>query len=158
MPELPGIVETVADNELVLDLETDVFNHDVHFAAAWLAQQARRPKGFRVAGAEHVLQVVEREPRVNDVFDDNDVSALERNVEILQEPNLAGTFRRGAVARDGDEVERNRPRRHCAREVREKHERALENGHEVQCLTVGVLGVDLRGQLGDSLMNLFCGE
>ena len=101
---------------------------------------------------------MEREARIDDVFDDNDVSALQRDVEVLEQPHLARAFRGGAVARHGDEVERHGARRHRAREVGEKNEGALQHGHEVQRLAVGIVGVDLRGQFVDALLNLFCGE
>ena len=122
-----------------------------------LSRQAVR-SDLRVAGAQHVLQIVQRETRIDDVFDDNDVAALQRSVEVLEQPHLARALRGGAVARDRDEVERDRPRRHGAREVGEEHEGALQHGDEVQRLAVGIVGVDLCGQLVDAALNLFCGE
>ena len=145
--ELTGVVEAVADDELVLDLESDIFDLDVDLAAAGLAQQAGGPQDFRVAGAQDILQVVQREARVDDVFDDNDVAALQRRVEVFEQPHFAGAFRGGAVARDRDEVERHRAGRHRAGQVGEKDEGALEDGHEMQRLAVRVVGVDLRGEL-----------
>ena len=78
MAELAGIVEAVSDDELVLDLESDIFNGDVDLAPARLAQQAGRAKRLRVARAEDILEIAERQARIDDVFDDNDVAALER--------------------------------------------------------------------------------
>ena len=76
--ELAGIVETVSDDESVLDLESDVFDLDVDLAAAGLAQQAGGSQRFRIAGAQNVLQIMQRQARIDDVFDDNDVAALKR--------------------------------------------------------------------------------
>ncbi len=91
------VVEAVADDELILDREADVFDLDVDLAARWLAQQARRAQRLRVAGAEDLLQIVQGQPGVDDVLDDDDVAALETVVEILDQPNLAG---RGRAARN----------------------------------------------------------
>ena len=79
-------------------------------------------------------------------------------IEILEKPDLAGAFRRGSVAGDGDEIERDRARRHRAGEVGEKHESALQHGDEMQRLAVRVVRVDLRGHLGDARLDLFGGE
>jgi len=158
MPKLPRIVETVADNEFVLDLESDIFHGNVDLTAARLAQQARGSQRFRLAGAQHVLEIMERETRIDDIFDDNDVPALQRGIEILEQANFARALRCGTIARHGDEVERDGAWRHRAREVGEKHESALQHGHEVQRLAVGIVGVDPRGEFVDALLNVFCGE
>ena len=150
MAELAGIVETVSDDEFVLDLEADIFDLDVDLPPARLAQQARGSQALRVSRSEHVLEIVQRQTGVDDVFDDNDVAALQRGVEVLEKPHLAGALRRGAVARNGDEVERHGARRHGAREVGEKHERTLQHGDEMQRLAVGIVRVDLRGHFVDA--------
>ena len=98
------------------------------------------------------------EARIDDVFDDNDVATLQRGIEVFEQANLARAFRRGAVARHGNEVERDRARRHRAREVGEKHEGALQHGNEVQRLAIGIIGVDVGGHFVDAVLNLFCGE
>ena len=143
MPELSRVIEAVADDELVLDLESDIFHLDVDLAAARLAQQAGRAQRFRVARAKHVLQVAQCQARIDDVFDDNDVAALERRVEVFEQSNLARALRGRAVARDGDEVERDRARSNGTREIGKKDERALQDGDEVQRVAVGVGGIDL---------------
>ena len=80
MAELAGVVEPVSDDEFVLDLKSDIFNRDVDLPPARLAQQARRSQGLGVPRAQHVLQVAQRQARVDDVFDDNDLAALQGNV------------------------------------------------------------------------------
>ena len=47
---------------------------------------------FGFARAQDVLQVGERQPGVDDVLDDDDVAAVERRVEVLQQPHLAGAW------------------------------------------------------------------
>ena len=67
------------------------------FTSTWrrdglLSRQAvRSDRGS--AGAQDVLQVGERQAGVDDVFDDEDVAAVERGVEVLQQPHFAGTGR-----------------------------------------------------------------
>ena len=75
------VVESVADDEPVFDRESDVLDLDVHYPAGRLAQQARGPQGLRRPGAEDVLKIRERQPGVDDVFDDDDVSAFESGIE-----------------------------------------------------------------------------
>ena len=69
----------------------------VDLAARRLAQQARGPQRRGSAGAEDVLQVGERQAGVDDVLDDHHVLAVERRVEVLQQPHFAGARR--ALAR-----------------------------------------------------------
>ena len=83
VPELAGIVEAVSDDELVLDLESDIFDGHIDLAAAWLAQQTGGSQRFRLAGAQDVLQIMQRQACIDDVFDDNDVAALQRRVEVF---------------------------------------------------------------------------
>ena len=82
------MVEAVADDELVVDLETDVLDRHVDLAAAGFAQQARGLEALGVACAKNFEQVRERLSGVNNVFDDDDVTALERDVEVLQQADL----------------------------------------------------------------------
>ena len=109
--------------------------------------------GLRVA--EDVLQIGERQAGVDDVLDDDDVAAVERGVEVLEQPHLAGRGRAFGVARDGHEIERD-VAGHVAHQVRQKDERALEHGDHVQ--VVGEVGADLERELGDALLNLRFGE
>ncbi len=158
MAKLAGVVEAVSDDKLVLDLESDVFDLDVDLAAAGLAQEARGSKRFRLAGAHDVLQIMQRETGIDDIFDDNDVAPLQRCVEVFKQPHLTRGLRRGAIARDRDEVERDRTRGHGAREVGQEHERALQHGDEVERLAVGIVCVDLCGQLDNPALDLVCCE
>ena len=125
------------------------------FPARRLAEQARGPQRFRVAVAEHVLQVVERQAGVDDVLDDDDVAAVEGRVEILEQPHFARRGRPLGVARDRHEVGR-----HVAgdvpNEIGEKDEGALQDGDDVQ--VVRKVAADFQGELGDALLNLCFGE
>ena len=157
MPELAGVVESVADNELVLDFESDIFNRYVHLSSAGLAQEAGGFQARRIAGAKDFLKVGQRDARVDDVFDDDDMAVFERNIEILQQPDLARAFGRGAVARDRDEIERHGSR-HRPGEIGEKDKRALEHGDKVQRFALAIVAIDLGSQLTDTRVNLVGGK
>ena len=146
-----GVVQAVADDEAVLDREADVFHLDVDLPARRFAEQARRPQRPRSARAEDVLQVFQREAGVDDVLDDDDVAALERRVEILEEPHLAGAARPFGVARRREKVERHLAG-HVAYEIGQEDERALQDGNQVEA--VREVAADVAGELGDALLNL----
>ena len=152
------MVQTVSHHEFVLYLESDIFDSHVDFTAARLAQQAGGPQGFRIAGAEHILKVMESQPRIDDVFDDNDVAALQWDVEVLEKTNLARTLGGRAITRHGDEIKSYRAGRHRASKVGKKHERALQHGYKVQRVAAWIVAVDARGQFVDTLLNLLCSE
>src|SRR6185436_6131446 len=99
-----------------------------------------------------------RQARVDDVFDDNDVAALERRIEVLEQADLARAFSGRPVTRHRDEIERDGARGNGAREIRQEDERALEDRDEVQGGALRVGGVDLGSQGLDARVNLFCGK
>jgi len=78
------VVEAVADDEAIRDGEADIFHLDVDLPARRLAEKACRAQRLRVATAQDILQVVERQAGVDDVLDDHDVAAVERRVEVFQ--------------------------------------------------------------------------
>src|SRR6185436_7292612 len=96
---LLGVIESVAHDEVVLDREADVFHRHLNPAPRRLAQQTRRPQRLGVAHAEDVVQVVQRQAGVDDVFDDNDVASVERQIEVFRQLDLTG--RRGALGIGG---------------------------------------------------------
>lgn len=107
VPVLFGKIKTVADDEAILDGETNVFDAHIHLSPRGLAEEARCAQRAWIAGTKNVLQVAQRNPGVHDVLDDDDVSALERVIEVLQQPHLAGARRALRVAGDRDEIERD---------------------------------------------------
>ena len=140
---------------MVVDGEADVVNGDINLPARRLAQQARRAQRPRVAGAQDLLQVGERQPGVDDVLDDQHVLAVERRVQVLQQPDFTGTRRPLRVAGHGHEVHRDAAV-HEADQVRHEHERALQHRDDVQILRV--VGPDLGGQFGHTALELFGGN
>src|SRR5687768_1145748 len=145
------VVETVADHKSIFDLEADVLDFDIDLTPGRLAEQTRRAQRLRPAGAEDLLQVGEGQARVDDVFDNNDVPAVQGGVEIFQQPDLSRRRRALGVARNRHEIERDLSI-HPAYQVREEDEGALEHGDEMQAIRE--VAPDLRRQLADPRLNL----
>src|SRR5262245_53636343 len=122
-----GEVQAVPDHELVRDLEADVTAVNVDLPAGRLRQEGADLERGRLARLEVPQQVGEREPRVDDVFDDEDVPSLDRDVEVLEDAHDARRVDARAVARDGHEVDLAR---HLdpPHEVGHEEDGALENG------------------------------
>ena len=150
-----GVVEAVADHEPIVNREADVLDGDIHLPARGLAEQTRRAKRLGVPGPEDVLQVGQCQARIHDVFDDDDIAAVERGVEILEHPDLAGARPGLRIARNRHEIERHRAV-HVPDQVGEKHEGALQNSHQVH--VVRGVAPDFSRQLGDPFLNLLLRE
>src|SRR5437588_5277699 len=73
-------VETVADHELVRDLEARVADGHVDLAARGLRQQRADLERRGIARLEVPDQIGERQARVDDVLHDEDVAALDVDV------------------------------------------------------------------------------
>ena len=63
---------------------------DVDLAALGLGHQGADLEGGRLAGLEVPQQVLQREPGVDDVLDDQHVAPLDGHVEVLEDPHDAG--------------------------------------------------------------------
>src|SRR6185436_15595072 len=70
----PVVVEAVADNEHVGNREAHVIDGDVYLTPAALVEEHARPHAPGPAHLEHPLQRVERQTRVDDVVDKEDVT------------------------------------------------------------------------------------
>src|SRR3954468_2927753 len=76
-----GEIQPVADGELVRDLESDVAREHLDLAPLRLGEQRADLQRGRVAGPQVAHQVLQCEPGVDDVLDDEDVASLDRRVE-----------------------------------------------------------------------------
>src|SRR3954454_11344572 len=137
-----GVVEAVADREAVRDLEAGEPQREVDLAPRRLGEQRADLERRRVAGAEVAQQVLQREAGVDDVLDDQDVAALDRRVEVLEDPNDPAGVRLRAVAGDRHEVDLDRDL-DLAHQVAEEEHGALEHPDEQQ-VAVLVVARDLR--------------
>ena len=113
-------------------MKPDVVDRDVDEPAGGLVEQRADPQRRRVLAAEVADEVVERQARVDDVLDDQDVLALDARRQVLEDPDEARTTRSSAaVRRHLHEVDpdRDRDRPH---QVGHERQRALEDRHERQ--------------------------
>src|SRR6478609_5622564 len=83
------VVEAVADDELVGDVEADVLHVHLHLGRLRLAQQGADLHRGRVAGLEVGLDPGQGQPGVDDVLDDQHVAAGDVGVEVLEDPHHA---------------------------------------------------------------------
>ena len=147
-----GVVEAVADDELVGDVEADVGDVDVGAHGVGFAQQRAHAQRPRPPRGQVAQQPGQRQPGVDDVLDDQHVAVVDVAVEVLEDAHHARRRRRRAVGADGHELQlggqRDRPG-----EVGDEHDRALEHRDQQQVLPVAervavVLG-DLCAEFGD---------
>ena len=151
-----GVVHAIADDELVGDFEGYVVGFDGNEAALGLVEAGCDFERCRLVLEHEAAQIAQREAGVEDVFDDDDVLALDGVVDVLDELDGAGGDAGAAVAGDGDEVE-------CvvdlngAGEVGEEDGRAFEDADEDDGLA-GVVGGDLCADLAGAIGDLLFGE
>jgi hypothetical protein len=156
-PESALQVEPVADEEVVGHGEADVAERDVvDEPPVGPVQQRAGCDLARPAQGERLDQVVERQPGVDHVLDDEDVTPRDRVVEILDQANL-GLAAEGAVIPCQDDEVESVGDLDRSREVGQEDERPLEDGDE-DGLAAGVIGRDLRAQLFDPCLDLVTGE
>src|SRR6266567_3129191 len=149
-------VEPVAHDEHRRDLEAAVPDVERNLLGLGLLQQRAHLEAGRLASPEVLQQVVQREPRVDDVLDQQDVPPGDLVVEVLEDPHHARRLRRGAVRGHGHEVELHR-QLDVAGDVGHQDERALQHPHEDQVAAPVVLG-DPLPQLPDLALDLVAGD
>src|SRR4051794_8649719 len=147
-----GVVEPVADGEPVRDLEADVADGQVDAPALGLGEQRADLERGRVAGPQVAQQVVEGEPGVDDVLDEEDVAALDRGVGVLEDPTDTRGIGGRAIARDRHEVDLARDRQ-LPHQVGHEQHRALEDADHQQVAAV-VVAADVGPQLADSSLKV----
>src|SRR5450759_797307 len=120
-------VEPVADHEDVRDGEALVLyvQVDLAFHVLFVEQGADLERG-RATCVQVLEQVAQREPGVDDVFDDDDVPALDVRVQVLEDPHHTGRLHGRAVGRARHEVEGDRDS-DGAGQVRQEDEGAFED-------------------------------
>src|ERR1700736_4385988 len=149
-------VQAVTDYEFVGDLEADV--GDVHGAkaAVGLIEQRGDADGFGLTLLEQVDEVGEGDAAIDDVFDHQNMMALDGDVQILGDFYLARTGLAAAVAGYTDELDSGW-RLDGARQVGHEDESAFEDGDEIDG-TIGIIGGDPDAHLFDARANLLGGE
>jgi hypothetical protein len=81
-------VEAVADEELIGHGEAHITHREVvDEPPVWTIEERDGGERGRGAERERPADVIEREPGIDDVLHQEDVSALDRRVEIFEEPD-----------------------------------------------------------------------
>src|SRR5918996_736992 len=156
VPVLLGEVEPVPDHEHRGNLEAFVADIDVDPLDLGLLHERAHLEAGRTAGPKVLEQVRQRQPRVDDVLDQQDVLVLDVVVEVLQDANHAGGLGGRPVRRDRHEVEPER-QADVPGQVRHHHEGAFQHAHEEEILAAVVLG-DPVAELADLGLDLVAGD
>src|SRR5688572_7120369 len=96
------VVESIANHELVLDREPDVFDGHFDLPTGRLAQQAGGANRSRCSPRQDLLQVLQRAACIDDVFHQQDVPVFDAGVEVLLESDLTRRLGARSVARYRD--------------------------------------------------------
>ena len=110
----------------------------------------------RLAELERLDDVVERQPRVDDVLDEDDVPPRDRHVEILDETDARPAPEAPVVAGEHEEVHRVGDRDRAG-EVCGEDERPLEDRDQDEVAAL-VVGSDLGPERADALEDLPLGQ
>src|ERR1035437_5359609 len=149
-------VETIPHNERVRDFEADIAERDLDEAPGGLVEQGADLDGAWVLTLEIAEQVIQGQAGVDDVLNEQNISAIDWRAQILEDSYQAGRFGcRSAVARDFHEVD---PQRQvdAPHQVRHEWQGTLEDTDERQ-FVAGIVGADLPSELGHPGLDLlFC--
>jgi hypothetical protein len=144
-------IEAVSHEELVGHREADVADgHVLDQAAIGAVEERHSRERGGIAERERLAEVVERQAGVDHVLDDQDVTARDLLVEILEEADapMAALIGAGRVAGELDEVQAVvNPDR--AREIGDEDDARLE-GRDEQRFSALVVAGDLASELADT--------
>jgi hypothetical protein len=146
------VVEAVADHEFVGNDEAEVIGANVGDAAFDLVEKDSNAEMFGLALFEETKEIFEGEPGVENIFDDEDGTAFDADVEIFVEFHFAGGIGALAVAGDGDEVEGNFATE-FASEIGEEKDGTFEDADEMERF-LGEIIADLFGHFFDAVANV----
>ena len=150
------VIEAVADDEFVRDLEAAHIGLVALGMARRLVQERDRRNGCGVPCAEELTQVLHGEARIDDVLDDDDMAARNVVVQILDEADDASGLRGCAVAGDSDEIHVNGAV-HAAAQIDVEKRCALEHADQHGAL-VAKLGGQISAELLDAGGDGFLGK
>src|SRR5689334_10337531 len=83
-----GEVQTITNDKLVRNLKTKIINLHFLLPSLILIEQRRQLHTRRAARVQVRQQVRKRKTSIDDVFNDEYVTSLDRHVEILHDANL----------------------------------------------------------------------
>ena len=87
------VVEPVADDETILDCESDIVDLHLGLASRGFVEKTGCPKALREARPQDVLQIRKCKSSVDDVLDDDAVLAVQRRIEIFLKADFARSGR-----------------------------------------------------------------
>src|SRR5262249_25947473 len=119
----PEKVETVAEHEVVFDREPDEAQGHGHDAAHRLVQQGADFDALRVSSSQLAQHIGDREPGVNDVLDQHDISPADVHLKVLDDSDPSRAL---LVGGDGEEVDLDR-NAHGSDQIGKKGHTALED-------------------------------
>src|SRR5262249_18521596 len=125
----PVVVQAVAHDEHVGNRESDVVDPDVHLPTTALVQEHACAHAARPAGLQRPLQPGERQARVDDVVDDENVAIRDVDGKLDGEAYRARGGRARAVACGAHEVEGDVDRE-PAHEIGDERDRALKDTNQ----------------------------
>ncbi|HMJ60568.1 MAG TPA: hypothetical protein VK493_02355 [Bryobacteraceae bacterium] len=108
---------------------------------------------FRLALLQQPFQIAERHAAVDNILDDQNVVALDIDIQVARDFYLSGTRLLMAVGRNGHELNPHGRPRDGARQVGYKHESALQDGHQID-RPLRIVALDFRRHFSDAPLDL----
>src|SRR5579871_4064942 len=166
VPVLFSVVQAVADDEFIRNLESDIVALNGQLAPRGFVEQGGDLEGLWLVGQEEFSKESQRQPGIENVLDQDDIFAFHGLVHVLGDAYLTGgvpavlQFVRGAraiaIAGDADKVERGIEVQ-VAGQVAEENGCPLQYAHEDDGLP-GEIARDFGSQFFDALGNLIAGD
>src|ERR1700674_4923376 len=133
------IVQPISNDEFIRNLKSDVIRLDIFLDAPLrLVEQRRDLQRIRLALLQNTQQGPESETRIQNIFDHDDVQALDAGVEVLVEPHLPGSLATMPITGNGHKIERHLDA-NMTNQIRKKNSRALEDADQVNALAFIIL-------------------
>lgn len=102
------IVQAISDDERVGDFKPVVIDRDIYFAARWLAKKRRNPDRTGTPFQEEGLQLAERNACIDDIFDNQDITASDITVQIFTDLDEPRRRRLSTITGANHEIEFDR--------------------------------------------------
>ena len=146
------VVQAIADNEPVGDIETDVVGTGGKLAAARFGQERTKPQGSRVALGQPSEQKGRGAARVDDVLYQNDILSLDVILQVLVQRQRPHRRRGSAVAGNRQEID-GQGKGQLPDQVGMEYRSSLEDADKVR-FPAPVIGFDSAGHFRDTLPDL----
>src|ERR1700679_728992 len=79
------IIHTITNHKLIWDLETDIVGLNRNKPTLRLIKARRNLQRSRLVLQEKLAQIAEGETSVENIFDDDDMLALDRHIQVFDE-------------------------------------------------------------------------